>query len=346
MAGARSAARRARARRRRHARQDHDHEHAGVDPRARGPRAGLPDRRRAGELFGQRAARRAEVLRHRSRRIRHRVLRQARQVRALPPAHADPQQSRIRPRRHLREPRRDPEAVPSPGAHRAGVGPHSLERGDANLAADARDGRVDAARRIRARRRGATRSGRSTCEDGGDYSKFVVLEARQAAGHGAAGTWWARTTPRTRWPPSAPRATPACRVAQAIAALGRIQGREAPHGAARRSAAASRCTTTSRITRPRSPRPSTACAARSASSASSRCSSRARPPCAWACIATRWRRRWRRRHGVDVRAAGSRLGRGRRGGVARRQGPGRALARRARRGSRRRRHARATRCSS
>ena len=91
----------------------------------RRPDAGLPGRRRAAELrrVGARArARRAGALRHRGRRVRHRVLRQAQQVRALPAAHRDPEQPRIRPRRHLRRPRGDRAPVPSPGAHRAGRG--------------------------------------------------------------------------------------------------------------------------------------------------------------------------------------------------------------------------------
>ena len=40
-----------------HPRQDHHLEHARVDPRTRGPRAGIPDRRCAGKLFDQRAVR-------------------------------------------------------------------------------------------------------------------------------------------------------------------------------------------------------------------------------------------------------------------------------------------------
>ena len=64
-------------------------------------------------LTGQR------VLRDRGRRVRHRVLRQALEVRPLPAAHRDPQQSRVRPRRHLSRPRGDRDAVPSSGAHGA-----------------------------------------------------------------------------------------------------------------------------------------------------------------------------------------------------------------------------------
>ena len=55
-------------------------EHAGLAAR-------VPDRRRAGELRDQRAARRGALLRHRGGRVRHRLLRQAREVRPLPSAH-------------------------------------------------------------------------------------------------------------------------------------------------------------------------------------------------------------------------------------------------------------------
>ena len=65
------------------------------------------------------AADRQRVLRDRGRRVRHGVLRQALEVRPLPAAHRDPQQPRIRPRRHLSRPRGDRDAVPPPRAHDA-----------------------------------------------------------------------------------------------------------------------------------------------------------------------------------------------------------------------------------
>ena len=55
-----------------------------------------------------RRRRRAHAVRHRGRRVRHRVLRQAQQVRPLPPAHGGAEQPRVRPRGHL----------PRPGRHR------------------------------------------------------------------------------------------------------------------------------------------------------------------------------------------------------------------------------------
>ena len=90
---------------RRHARQD-DHrsmlawilEYAGLQPGFL--IGGVP-----ANFGSQRAARRKAVFCHRGGRVRHRVLRQARQVRALPAAHAGAEQSRVRSRRHLSRPR-------------------------------------------------------------------------------------------------------------------------------------------------------------------------------------------------------------------------------------------------
>jgi UDP-N-acetylmuramate: L-alanyl-gamma-D-glutamyl-meso-diaminopimelate ligase len=86
------------------------------------PPARLPGGRRAGRFRRLGPARHGPAVRDRGRRIRHGVLRQAQQVRPLPPAHRDPEQPGVRPRRHLRRPRRDRAPVPPPGAHRAGVG--------------------------------------------------------------------------------------------------------------------------------------------------------------------------------------------------------------------------------
>ena len=100
-------------------RQDDDGIDAGVDPRARGTRSGIPDRRRAARLRHLGASHRQRVLRDRRRRVRHGVLRQALEVRPLPAAHGDSQQSRIRSRRHLRRPGGDRDAVPPLRAHGA-----------------------------------------------------------------------------------------------------------------------------------------------------------------------------------------------------------------------------------
>jgi UDP-N-acetylmuramate: L-alanyl-gamma-D-glutamyl-meso-diaminopimelate ligase len=68
-----------------HARQDDHLVDAGVDAGRRRPESGLPDRRRAAELRRVGAADRFELLRDRGRRVRHGVLRQALEVRPLPP---------------------------------------------------------------------------------------------------------------------------------------------------------------------------------------------------------------------------------------------------------------------
>ena len=88
---------------------------------------GVPDRfRRVGAAGwqpatgGRRRSAQQAAVRHRGGRIRHRLLRQAQQVRALPAAHRDPEQPRVRPRRHLRRPGGDRAPVPPSGAHRSG----------------------------------------------------------------------------------------------------------------------------------------------------------------------------------------------------------------------------------
>ena len=102
----------------RYARQDHHDRDARLDPGGRRPRSGFPDRGRAGELRRVGAAHRLRLLRDRGRRVRHRLLRQALQVRALPSAHGNPQQPGVRPRGHLPRPRGHRDPVPPSGAHR------------------------------------------------------------------------------------------------------------------------------------------------------------------------------------------------------------------------------------
>jgi UDP-N-acetylmuramate: L-alanyl-gamma-D-glutamyl-meso-diaminopimelate ligase len=73
--------------------------------------------------FGMTAARhRVLLLRDRGRRVRHRLLRQALQVRLVPAAHRGAREPRARPRRHLPGPGRHRDAVPPPRAHRAAQG--------------------------------------------------------------------------------------------------------------------------------------------------------------------------------------------------------------------------------
>ena len=140
------------ARGRRHARQDDDDVDARVDPRARRPRSGIPDRRRAAQFRRFGAPDRQRVLRDRGRRIRHGLLRQALEVRPLPAAHRDPQQPRIRPRRHLRGRGRHRDPVPPPRPHRAAVGASRRQRRGAEPRARAGARRVVRSRALRRRR--------------------------------------------------------------------------------------------------------------------------------------------------------------------------------------------------
>ena len=105
-------------------RQDDDRVDPGVDAGIRRPQSRLSHWRRTQQLQCLGAADGLSFFRGRGGRIRHRVLRQALQVRSLPAAHRHPQQSRIRPRRHFPGRRSDRNAVPSSGAH------HSRQRAD------------------------------------------------------------------------------------------------------------------------------------------------------------------------------------------------------------------------
>ena len=240
-----------------------------------------------------------------------RVLRQARQVRALPAAHADPQQPRVRPRRHLPRRRRHPAAVPSPGAHRARQRPHRLER--RRRAPGARRSPWAAGRRSRAspargrRRRRCGRRGRWPAPRTSRASRC----SRTGASHGTV-EWGLIGAHNVE---NALAAIAAARHAGVPVAAGdrgaaELPGHRAAHAAARRGCAACASTTTSRTTRPRSPRPSTGCAAAWARHASSRCSSRARNTMRMG-VHRRHARAGarRRRRGVALHPARPRLGR-------------------------------------
>ena len=211
------------------------------------------------------------AVRDRGRRVRHRVLRQAQQVRPLPAAHRDPQQPRVRPRRHLRRPGGDRAPVPSPRAHRAGAAAGwSSTRATRRCSACSRWAAGASVQRFGARKeepgmlrargephafdvlRGGLKVARVEWPLLGEHNQLNALAAIAAAEHVG--------------------------VAPDAAARGarRASATSAPARAARRASAASPSTTTSRTTRPRCARPSTACAARSARRASSPSSSRAR----------------------------------------------------------------------
>ena len=95
----------------RHARQDHHDLAAGLGLRAQRAEPQLPHRRHPEQPRPGRAVHRQRMVHHRGRRIRHRLLRQAQQVRPLPARGGHHQQPRVRPRRHLREPGGHPDRL-------------------------------------------------------------------------------------------------------------------------------------------------------------------------------------------------------------------------------------------
>ena len=204
---AENVAARARGRGRRgHARQDDDLVHARLDPAGRGARSGLPDRRHPGELRCDRTGGRGRAVRDRGRRVRHRLLRQAREVRALPAAAPPADEPRIRPCGHLPGPGLDPAPVPPPRAHGAGLRPDHLELRQCRTEGDARDGRMDAAGRVRTsmpRPNGAHASSRRMAA----RSKCCIATHRSAS---CAGRSSACTTSRTASRRSPARPAPAC----------------------------------------------------------------------------------------------------------------------------------------
>ena len=120
MARRECAARQVGARRRRHPRQDHDHRAARLDPgTCRTRRRVFSSAAWRSGLRGLGAGtHRQRVLRHRSRRIRHRAFFDKRSKFVhYRRAHRDPQQPRIRPRRHLSRSRGDRDTVLPPRAH-------------------------------------------------------------------------------------------------------------------------------------------------------------------------------------------------------------------------------------
>ena len=254
------------------------------------------------------------------------------QVRALPADGRDPQQPRIRPRRHLPGRRGDPAPVPPPRAHRAAPRPADRQRRGRAPGRSAGDGLLDAGRNasaidvrdalatwrraddVLARRRLAARFD-ACCIAARRNRRGALAAARPAqrderAGRARGG---ARGRRRRRRRAAGARALPQ---------------REAPPGSDRRGATASPSTTTSRTTRPRSRPRSPACARGSATRASSWRWSRAAIRCAWARMPTRSRRRC---DGADAVVFLHRAGTG----VGRRQGR-RRLARRGRHRGRRR----------
>ncbi len=206
------------------------------------------------------ATHRQRVLRHRGRRVRHRVLRQALEVRPLPAAHGDPQQPRVRSRRHLSRSRRDRDAVPPPRAHGAADRDGSIVNGGRGEPRARARARLLVARSSVFRVRRSRRPMASRRRRGGSHADGTVTHGGAPQGVAAL----AGGRPATRPSQSAERARGARRRAPR-----RRAGRRRPRGAPASSAgssvaskragpcAASPSTTTSRIIRRRSRRPST-----------------------------------------------------------------------------------------
>ena len=225
-----------------------------------GLRAGLPGRRRAAQLRRLGAPRRGgRAVRDRGRRVRHRLLRQAQQVRPLPAAHGDPQQPRVRPRRHLRRPRRRSSAssTTSCAPCRATAGSSSTRRDDALQRVLAmgcwsevqRFGAQEGGARHAARARRAARLRRAARRPEDRARRLVAARRAQPAQRARRDRRGrARRRRRRDRGARARRASATCGAGSSCAA----------------TSAASRSTTTSRTTRRRCARPSTACAARSA----------------------------------------------------------------------------------
>ena len=177
----------------------------------------------------------AVAFRDRGGRVRHGVLRQARQVRALPAANADPQQSRIRPRGHLSRHRLDPLAVRAAAAHRARPGRIVQNGADAEIEAAIAAGCWTPCQTFGLRARTTTWS--ATLAPGKACGEFTVLRDRRAVAE-------------VRWPLLGEH-----NVMNALAAIARrrsrrhctrargarphaIPRREAPHGDSRYASAA------------------------------------------------------------------------------------------------------------
>ena len=150
-----------------------------------------------------------EVLRRRGGRVRHRVLRQAREVRPLPAAHARDQQHRVRPRRHLRGRRRDPLAVPPARAHRAGQRLDRRERPRPERRQAPRARHLDAGRDLQCAATPQSTGPPRTTRSARRRASPCGGAARRSAA--CCGRCSARTTSRTRSRRPRPPCTSACR---------------------------------------------------------------------------------------------------------------------------------------
>ena len=113
--------------------------HGGADP-------SVLRRRHRRELRRQLSHRRRARVRHRGGRVRQRLLRQDGEVPQVPARHRRRQQHRVRPRRHLPGPRRDPPGVPAvrqPGAAPRAAAARRRQRRGAGAAAELAKCRVE-----------------------------------------------------------------------------------------------------------------------------------------------------------------------------------------------------------
>ena len=157
------------------------------------------------------------------------------------------------------------------------LGPHPVECRRCRISRRRSRWALDAARRLRARRPAAASTWSLDQPEGGDFSRFEVLEAGRPVGTVQLGL--VRRAQRGERAGGDRRRAARGRAGGAgDRGAGRVQGRQAAHGTARRSARHRGVRRFRASPHRHSRRPSTDCAARWAASASSRCSSRARPP--------------------------------------------------------------------
>ena len=243
---------------------------ARVDPRVRGPRSGLPDRRRARATSASRRGSAARsIFVDRGRRVRHGVLRQALEVRPLPAAHrsCSTTSSTTTPTSIPTSPRSRRSSiscvrtVPGNGLHRRRTA------ATRTLAACVARGVWTPVERFGAR--GDSGTGTAAYESIGERSSFGVKRRGDRLGS-------------VRWrllgDHNLENALAAIAAARhvgvpadvALARARRVQRREAPAGEARRVRRHRASTRTSRTTRPRSRPRSRACASARQRDASSR----------------------------------------------------------------------------
>ncbi len=228
--------------------------------------------------------RRRPRVRHRGRRIRQRLLRQDRQVPQVPARHRRHQQHRVRPRRHLRRPRRGAAGVPPAGEPGAAQRPAAARRRQPARAPRLQDAAVSPVETFGLDEGATWQAYDLEHRDG--VTRFAVRRDGASCSAVSNRRCSACTTCATPW-----RRLPSARIVG-------LERRDAGRGPAARSAAssagsrrsawraASPSSTTSRITRRPCTRRWRRCAPAIPTAASGRCSSRARRRRAGACSRT------------------------------------------------------------